>query len=343
MPGGGVYDPAHTFTAALPGPYAAVNNGADRFERKNTMTLDMTTRRRLISIPETPAVAAEVFVAPPPAAVEPVAEPAAAVEPEAVAAVEPEAVAAVEPVPAEPEAPVRKTRRKKSAAPAAAPPPAEVPVAVAEVPVAVAEVPVAVAVAEVPVAVAVAEVPVAVAPSKVVVLDLGADAVASVDIGGVEVCARGDEFHQYFVRPPGKEHFKLLACLSAQLPAGTTVAASGSRGMNALALSVNPAVRVLTKDGEPTFGRPNITNGGLDKGLAVVLLSTNSRQEVEGLLASGFEGLILVDNIHLDADNREFWTWARTTAGTAAVLDLTDVGHTVGTGALVVGSKLAVK
>ena len=165
-------------------------------------------------------------------------------------------------------------------------------------------------------------------------------AVGCAALGDVEVCARGDDHHQYFVLPPGKEHFRLLACISSQLPPGSVVAdlsPPGGRKLAALALAANPSVRVLTT-GEPTFGRDNITvqSGELSDAL-VVWLGTNTREQLDTLVAAGFRGIALVDNTHLNPDNREFWTWA---SAAFAGKDLTAVGHFTGTGALVCGPKV---
>jgi hypothetical protein len=168
--------------------------------------------------------------------------------------------------------------------------------------------------------------------------------VGHVELGDVEVCARQDEFHRYFVLPPGREHFRLLASISSQLPAGSVVAdlaPPGGRRLEALALTANPSVRVLTAGG-PTFGRANMhVVDPIDlSDVLVVWLGTNTREAVEGLIASGFGGIALVDNIHLDPANRTFWSWA---SQAYAGVDLTGVGHVVGTGMLVCGPKVVVK
>lgn len=155
---------------------------------------------------------------------------------------------------------------------------------------------------------------------------------------------------KYFLKPPGEEHYHLLASLAAQLNNATIVDIGTHYGYSALALSGNNN-RVITFDiadqrrlslpSSVQFKLVNILEQPdafpLDTSLALLDIDPHSGREeqamIELLLRRGWKGTVLCDDVHLNDGMRKFWQWASDLPGVRAT-DLTHVGHWSGTGAL---------
>lgn len=157
----------------------------------------------------------------------------------------------------------------------------------------------------------------------------------------------------YFLRPPGQEHYLLLATLAGSCRDSLLVDVGTHFGYSALALS-GGSNRVLTLDildqramqlpGSVTFELRNVLTDErafpLEAPLALFDIDPHSGREerafVEQLRRRGWKGWLLCDDIHLNAGMEEFWGWAGGLPDLQAV-DLTRIGHVTGTGLLKFG------
>lgn len=162
---------------------------------------------------------------------------------------------------------------------------------------------------------------------------------------------------QYFTEPAGREHYRLIAHISNQLPKGSTIVDLGSyTGQSALAASYNEEIRVITYDivdHMPTNkrcirDRPNIDvrigNCLLDmeeiSKATLVILDVDPHDGIqeaeitESLISHGFSGILLMDDINLNRGMQEFYdtTVTQLAPQFAAVEDITVHGHFSGTG-----------
>jgi hypothetical protein len=158
---------------------------------------------------------------------------------------------------------------------------------------------------------------------------------------------------KYFLTNTGSEHYKLLAYLSNQI--GGDIADIGTlRGASALALSLNENSNIFTFDilnqipdeGDTPVTRKNI-HMYLIRGQDVIPLIKHcklivmdvdphdGKQEVEifnKLVEHKFQGILIVDDIHLNDGMERFWNSIPTHL---KKLDLTHLGHGTGTGLVV--------
>ena len=151
---------------------------------------------------------------------------------------------------------------------------------------------------------------------------------------------------EYFDRPPGEEHYCLLGHLSRSLAPGSVAVDIGTYwGHSALALAVNPDVRVVTFDlVSRELGRmpPNVDvvvgdvtspeHADLLRRAALVVLDVDPHDGVQEsqiyqhLKDVGFRGTLVCDDIRLNNGMRGFW------AGIRGGRDVTQHGHCTGTG-----------
>jgi predicted O-methyltransferase YrrM len=161
---------------------------------------------------------------------------------------------------------------------------------------------------------------------------------------------------EYFSRPAGQEHYRLVAYIAAHFESGTCFADLGtSLGFSALALALNPRHKVLTYDITDLIPKtdartvntvPNIERR-LENCLAVSALQEivmcpfivldvdphDGMQEwamVQVLSSSGYKGVVLADDILLNENMRAFWRWVP-----QKKLDVTRYGHASGTGLII--------
>ena len=153
-----------------------------------------------------------------------------------------------------------------------------------------------------------------------------------------------DSYAEYFWAEPGVEHYKLLAYLSTCWTDATLIDLGTDKGCSALALSHDRSNRVISYDIEDRklspIILPNIefrVKDALDDredllSAPLIMLDTAhdgvfERQIFDMLEESGYEGLLLLDDIYLNAAMRHFWSWI-----SLEKLDLTPIGHWSGTG-----------
>lgn len=168
-------------------------------------------------------------------------------------------------------------------------------------------------------------------------------------------------FREYMTRPPGQEHYKLLAYLGKKLAATKTspiIADVGTLyGASALAFAAaNPSIQVTTYDiinviptaqGIKTINNvSNIKRKGMSAQLDIaniaksdlVLVDIDPHDGIEEdrflkrLLKHGFRGLLVYKDIALNDAMKAFWSSIPTTL---KKVDLTEVGHWTGTGVVV--------
>ena len=151
-------------------------------------------------------------------------------------------------------------------------------------------------------------------------------------------------YTQYFWLEAGVEHYKLLAYLSTCWNDKTLIDLGTDKGCSALALSHNPSNRVISYDIEDRklhpINLPNIEFRVKDAledredllTAPLILLDTAHDGVFEWRIydmldTAGYEGLLICDDIGLNAAMRDFWVRIRLEKH-----DLTPIGHWSGTG-----------
>lgn len=156
-----------------------------------------------------------------------------------------------------------------------------------------------------------------------------------------------EEYRNYFLDIPGREHYKLLAYYSLQFNDSCILDIGTYKGCSALALAFNERNEVKSFD--IRSGLRNISNAPsniefiLDDILnpkyrdlilnsPLILLDTDHLGEFENtfydyLQNIGYKGLLLLDDIKLNTEMKDFWENI-----TKQKFDLSDVGHHSGTG-----------
>lgn len=162
--------------------------------------------------------------------------------------------------------------------------------------------------------------------------------------------------HEFIMRPPGEEHYRLLSHLVSQLPAGSKVVDVGtSTGNSALSMAYeNNHVHVRScdiVDNLPT-SHPNmlmfkniefVIEDGVEStdsymGALLILLDIDphdGNQEklfVRRMFEKGFRGIILCDDTRLNSAMKEFYD---SIDYVKKKMDLTPYGHWSGTAALI--------
>jgi predicted O-methyltransferase YrrM len=160
-------------------------------------------------------------------------------------------------------------------------------------------------------------------------------------------------YAKYFMADVGREHYKLLSHLTSQLPDGSTVVDLGTlNGSSALALASNPNIKVVTYDIVNNLPDPNITKSilhmkntefRLKDGIQdmkayidmapLIFLDVDPHDGVqekrffELLIENNYKGVVVCDDIHLNADMDALWNWIP-----KPKIDVTKYGHWSGTG-----------
>lgn len=183
--------------------------------------------------------------------------------------------------------------------------------------------------------------------------------VQGVDLSGLaDKLGWNSGYKHFFGLGAGQEHYKLLASLSEQCSPHSLVVDLGTLyGSSALALASNPLVNVHTYDivrcipeehaASSSLSLPNVTQIIKDgiEGVADFASKTDlivldidphdglqERCAVNALLAQGYRGIVVCDDIHLNDAMKGFWEWV---PASIRKLDVTPVGHWSGTGILV--------
>jgi hypothetical protein len=177
-------------------------------------------------------------------------------------------------------------------------------------------------------------------------------ALDSIDLKDLWAYANWHPFFQFFNNKAGDEHYRLLSNFSWQFPPNTVLADIGtSCGFSALALAHNPNVKVITYNIEDGIGKqtcsmydktniePRIKNCLEDIDELVkcpfILLDTAhegdfERQLITALKCSGYKGVVMCDDIHLNRAMIDFWNWVP-----LKKLDVSEYGHWSGTGIII--------
>ncbi len=156
-----------------------------------------------------------------------------------------------------------------------------------------------------------------------------------------------------FMKPPGYEHYKLLALISHLLEPGSKILEIGTRwGVSAVALSANKNVKVVTCDLVDQLGdHENLRNvenieyiiaDGYDildacHEYPFIFIDVDPHdgiQEtkmIQKLIDLNYKGYVLLDDIHLNQDMQNFWD----SISVRKKIDLTEFGHWSGTGLLI--------
>jgi hypothetical protein len=153
-----------------------------------------------------------------------------------------------------------------------------------------------------------------------------------------------DVYTKYFWLGPGSEHYKLLAHLSTCWNDATLIDLGTDKGCSALALSYNRLNRVISydiEDRKPSpIDLPNIEFRVKDArddrqdflAAPLIVLDTAhdgmfEQQMYDMLYSADYEGLLLLDDIHLNTAMLDFWNGIG-----LEKFDLTSIGHYSGTG-----------
>lgn len=183
-----------------------------------------------------------------------------------------------------------------------------------------------------------------------------------IDFTGVlEFMAWNPQFREYMTKPPGQEHYKLLAYLGkklAQVKAAPVIADIGTLyGASALAFAAaHPTIQVTTYDivnavpsaqGIKTINQvANIKRKAMSAQIDIdnisksdlVLVDIDPHNGIEEdkilkrLVAAGFRGLLLYKDIALNDAMKAFWS---SIPASFKKIDLTEVGHWTGSGLVV--------
>lgn len=156
---------------------------------------------------------------------------------------------------------------------------------------------------------------------------------------------------------PG-EHYKLLSYLANKFNNTTVIDAGTYQGYSALALAQNPSNRVKSYD-IMTLSFPflqpytnvellnkDINNESKEVLCGAPLISLDidphdGEQEarfIEKLVGIGYEGYVVCDDIHLNANMNYWWSMV-----TLPKYDITDIGHVHGTGLICFGVEVNIK
>jgi len=148
--------------------------------------------------------------------------------------------------------------------------------------------------------------------------------------------------------PNGGNYYRLLAHISNLLPEGSIVFDVGTyRGVSALALSYNESVKVLSWDianfnavtnpGNITFKIGNFFDDDQLMSAKLLFIDVDPHDGIQEaaflkkLIQIGYKGVLIFDDIHLNAGMEEFWK----STLPYSPRDLTSYGHATGTGMLV--------
>ncbi len=180
-------------------------------------------------------------------------------------------------------------------------------------------------------------------------MEINKEEVRKVDLSEYAGLIGNPTHHEYWLEEAGKEHYKLLAYISKNMPKGSVLADLGSReGISALALSVNPDVKVVSYDIDLNRVFRDIKDGvtnveWIEKNVLddieniakcdFIFLDIDPHdggQEqdfLEAIKAAGYEGMLVCDDIDINTGMRNFWTHVEDEKE-----NVTDIGHWSGTG-----------
>ena len=155
------------------------------------------------------------------------------------------------------------------------------------------------------------------------------------------------EYKNYFLEVPGKEHYNLLAYISTLYNGQSLLDIGTYKGCSAIALSHNPLNKVISFDITPGLlklsQQPKNVEFRLDNILDVnyrelilsspfIMLDTAHDGPFEYkfynyLLEIEYKGILLLDDIHLNNSMKDFWN-----SISIEKYDISNIGHITGTG-----------
>jgi hypothetical protein len=155
-----------------------------------------------------------------------------------------------------------------------------------------------------------------------------------------------DEFRKYVLERPGQDHYRLLAYLSTTYNNSTLLDIGTYKGCSAISLSYNPTNQVKSFDignFRNLHSTPSnvefIIDNILDPTYIELILSspfimvdtahdgTFEREFHNHLRDIGWEGLLFLDDIHLNQEMKDYWNEIPD-----AKVDVSQYGHWSGTG-----------
>lgn len=171
-----------------------------------------------------------------------------------------------------------------------------------------------------------------------------------IDLLGNADVINEEEYRNYYLGNPGQEHYKLLAYYSTQFNDSILLDIGTYKGCSALALAHNPTNQVKSFD--IRFGLRNISDypdniefivdniinkeyESLILSSKFIILDTDHLGEFEHefykhLKTIGYKGILLLDDIKLNAPMMEFWD-----SITDEKHDISNIGHHSGTGLVI--------
>ena len=182
-------------------------------------------------------------------------------------------------------------------------------------------------------------------------IELTDEALSTINLNPLGNCVVEEEFRNYFLDIPGKEHYTLLAYFSTQFNNTTLLDIGTYKGCSALALSYNSNNVVHSFDvGNFTNLRETPTNIKFHIGYATseeytdlitdspfIILDTAhdgifERQFHSHLQNIKWNGMLLLDDINLNDEMRQYWSSIEETK-----FDISPFGHWSGTGLVYFG------
>ena len=174
---------------------------------------------------------------------------------------------------------------------------------------------------------------------------LGKISISQIDLGPLSRYAACTTYRKYFLDTGFHEHYPLLAYLSTRFDGSAIFDIGTLKGYSALALSFNPTNRVISYDiaDLKELNHPEmLSNIDYRIGNALqapellasplILLDTEHDGKFENqvysfLKENGYNGLLVLDDIHLNDEMEQFWRSIDLPKD-----DVTDIGHWSGTG-----------
>jgi len=172
----------------------------------------------------------------------------------------------------------------------------------------------------------------------------------SIDLSYNAYLINEEEYRNYYLSDPGREHYKLLAYYSMQFNDAILLDIGTYKGSSALALSYNPKNQVKSFDirlnlrnisdypDNVEFIVDNILNKEFESLILLskfIILDTDHLGEFEHkfynhIKSIGYKGILLLDDIKLNPEMIEFWN-----SITDEKHDISNVGHHSGTGIVI--------
>lgn len=159
-----------------------------------------------------------------------------------------------------------------------------------------------------------------------------------------------EEFKNYFLNEPGKDHYILLAYYSLKYNNSSLLDIGTYTGCSALALSYNPTNKIISFDVKENLRRLKSSPENIEfiidncikeqyKKLILsspfIMLDTDhdgifEHEFYNYLCEINWKGILLLDDIHLNNPMKEFWL-----SISQEKHDISNVGHYTGTGLVI--------